>query len=441
MFERFTENARKAVFFARYEASQTGSQEIDTEHLLLGIMRADGPGSALFPPATTLESVRSRIHKDRPTGPHTSTSADLPVSASCKRVLSYAAEEATRLGDREINTKHLLAGLLRLDTSLAAAILREHGITAERLQQIAAPVEPDSPGKEIPGCRDLTELAARGGLGPLVGRARELERIAVILSRRKRNNVALIGESGIGKTAIVEGFAQHMGFQRPMLEVDASSLVEPEQFNDIRRANTALLCIDRLFDFPAAAAIVEPFIARGEIQCIATGARALWLARWFEIVEVLPPNEDEAIAILSALKPRYEKFHHVEFGPGTIEAAVYASSRFLAHRHLPDRALDLLDEAGSRNNLKKSSVVVPEDIAQVIAGRTGLPLTAVNAILAQRSNGHLDRMLRELSARVPFDGNEWIPFLAGYLARCSKDEAGKLIDAIGAANAIAFDEE
>jgi ATP-dependent Clp protease ATP-binding subunit ClpC len=263
----------------------------------------------------------------------------------------------------------------------------------------------------------------------------------VILSRRKRNNVALIGESGVGKTAIVEGFAQQMGFQRPMLEVDASSLVEPEQFNDIRHAHTGVLCIDRLFDFPPAAAIVEPFIARGEIQCIATGARAGWLGRWFEIIEVLPPNEDEATAILTGLKPRYEKFHKVEFGPGTIEAAVYASSRFLAHRHLPDRALDLLDDAGSRNELKKSRVVVPEDIAQAIADRTALPLAAVNAILAQRPNGRLDRILRELSARVPFEGNGWVSFLAAYLARCSKEEAAKLIDAIRAANAVGSDEE
>ena len=352
--------------------------------------------------------------------------------------MTYAAEEADRLSEREIATKHLLLGLLREESCLAAGILKDYGVTSARLiekEPDEPPSDRDDPADRIPNLRNFTEEAEHGDFGPLIGRERELQRIGVILSRRKRNNVAVIGDAGVGKTAIVEGFAQHMGFGALLYEVDASSLNSPRQLDaiiDAVRMKSAILCVDRLFDFPPATALLAPLIARGEFQCIGTGARIDWLTRYFEVVEVRAPDEDLAIRILTALKPRYEKFHSVVFGDGTMEAAVYASGRFLAHRNLPDRAIDLIDEAGTRAKLKISDVVVPEDIAHVIAERNAMPLAAVNAILAQRSFGRLERIVQALAARVPFDGNEWIAFLAAYLARCSKQEADQLVDAIGA---------
>jgi ATP-dependent Clp protease ATP-binding subunit ClpC len=461
MFERFTETARKGVFFARYEASQTGSAEIDTEHLLLGILRASTVLLAkLFPPVTSLESIRQGLYKNRPIGEHVSESVDMPVSAASKRVLENAVSEADRLKDSEITPEHMLAGLLREESSPAAALLKNYGVTPARLRQGTVALISRQPAElavrerdAISGCRDLTAEAEAGALGPLVGRERELERLALILSRRTRNNAVLIGESGVGKTAILEGFAQRTGYHRMMLEVDASALLPSGNFDEIlaaARQENAILCIDRLFAVPGAAVFLAPYLTRGEIQCIVTGTagglrRTIELAeglmRHFEVVNVPPPDENAAIGVLTGLKERYENFHGVVFSPGTIEAAVYASGRFLPHRNLPDRALDLMDEAGARAKVKKSSAIGPEDIAQVIADRSGFSLAAVNAVLAQKSAGRLDRMAAELARRVPLDGNEWVAFLAAYLARCSKEEAAILTDAIAAAHAVVSNEE
>src|SRR6266699_399262 len=219
MFERYTEKARRVIFFARYEASEVGSPYIETEHLLLGLLREDKAlARRLLHSGGSVESIRKKIHEYPTVGEKIPTSVDLPLSNECKRVLAYAAEEAERLGHKYIGSEHLLLGLLREKASLAAEILHERGL---RLSTIREELARSSQEKAQPQrqressllsefSRDLTQNAMDSQLDPLVGRENELERVVQILCRRTKNNHVLIGEPGVGKTAIVEGLAQRI---------------------------------------------------------------------------------------------------------------------------------------------------------------------------------------------------------------------------------------
>jgi ATP-dependent Clp protease ATP-binding subunit ClpC len=245
MFERYTEQARKAVFFARYEASQCGSTQIETEHLLLGILREDTQlAQRLSLSPAKVEKIRAQICKPFEGRSSTSTSVDLPLSPLCKRALKYGAEEADRLKQRNIAPEHLLLGILREESAPVAAILRDFGFSFDRvrdeaIRRAAERIAP-KPVESLPTTgpfRDLIQAAASDESGPLVGREREVERIIRILSRRTKNNVFLIGEAGVGKTAIVEGLAQRMAQarvpsfleDRRLVALDTSSLLIPAQ--------------------------------------------------------------------------------------------------------------------------------------------------------------------------------------------------------------------
>src|ERR1017187_8507751 len=211
MFERYTETARRVIFHARYEASKFGSPYIETEHLLLGILRTDGIlAMRLFNAPDKVESIRERIEKQFPQQREKiTTSVDLPVSQQCKRVLTYAAEEAARLNDERIAAGHLLLGLLRVEECVASKIMAENGLTSAHVEQALLPAA--GAILPLPGSfRDLTAAALDGALNALIGRERELDRVIQILSRRARNNPALIGEPGVGKNALVEGLAQRI---------------------------------------------------------------------------------------------------------------------------------------------------------------------------------------------------------------------------------------
>src|SRR5436309_1959768 len=280
MFERYTERARRVLFFARYEASQLGSISIETEHLLLGLIR-EGKGltSRIFARShLSLENIRKEIEGRTVFREKVSTSVEIPFSAETKRVLQFAAEEADRLLHNYIGTEHLLLGILREERSVAASILMEKGMrlntVREDIVQLLNEKTTLTRVKETPllaeFSRDLTESAMKNQLDPLVGRDYELERVQQVLCRRTKNNAVLIGEPGVGKTAIVEGLAQK-------------------------------------------------------------------------------------IEILLGVKDRYEQFHHVEYTQEAVEAAVYQSSRYITDRFLPDKAIDLLDEAGARAKLKEAA--------------------------------------------------------------------------------------
>jgi ATP-dependent Clp protease ATP-binding subunit ClpC len=400
MFERYTEKARRVIFFARYEASQFGASQIEAEHILLGLMREDKTLTNRFfhRASATVEAIRKEVENRAILRDRISTSVDLPLSVEAKRVLAFAAEESERLGHRHIGTEHLLLGLLREEHSIAAEILYERGL---RLSDVRGDLMRQSGAernaaarKETPHLyefsRDLTEAALENKLDPLVGREHEIDRVVQILCRRTKNNPVLIGEPGVGKTAIVEGLAQRIVagdvpsflMEKRILALDLSLVVAGTKYRGQFEERMKMI-MRELIDNPQyvifidelhtlvgagsaegsldAANILKPALSRGEIQCIGATTPAEYrksiekdrsLERRFQAVKVPAPNETEAILVLEGVKDRYESFHNVRYSNEAIEAAVYQSSRYLPDRFLPDKAIDVIDEAGARVKLR-----------------------------------------------------------------------------------------
>ena len=410
MFERYTEKARRVIFFARYEASQFGSPFIETEHLLLGLLREDKALTNRFLRShASIESIRKQIEGRTPIREKVSTSVDLPLSQECKRVLAYAAEEAERLAHKHIGTEHLLLGLLREDKSFAAEILHERGLRLSTLREELSRVQNDKAATARPKetsllgefSRDLTQAAMENQLDPLIGREAEMERVVQILCRRTKNNPVLIGEPGVGKTAIVEGLAQRIAdgdvpsflADKRILALDLSLIVAGTKYRgqfeerlktimkELMEAQNAIIFIDELHTLVGAgsaegsldaANILKPALSRGEIQCIGATTPAEYrksiekdrsLERRFQAVKVPPPSEGEGIKILFGIKDRYEKFHAVTYTDEALNGAVYHSNRYIPDRFLPDKAVDLIDEAGARVKLRQSSL--PEEMIDV----------------------------------------------------------------------------
>ena len=402
MFERYTERARRVLFFARYEASQLGSISIETEHLLLGLIR-EGKGltSRIFARShLSLESIRKEIEGRTVFREKVSTSVEIPFSAETKRVLQFAAEEADRLLHNYIGTEHLLLGILREERSVAATILMEKGMRLNTVREDIVALLNEKTTltrvKETPllaeFSRDLTEAAMKNQLDPLVGRHIELERVQQVLCRRTKNNAVLIGEPGVGKTAIVEGLAQKIVFgdvphflaDKRILALDISLIVAGTKYRgqfeerlkaimkELTENPNIIVFIDELHTLVGAgsaegsldaANILKPALSRGEIRCIGATTPAEYrkyiekdrsLERRFQAIKVDPPSERETIDVLIGVKDRYETFHHVEYTQEAIEAAVYQSNRYITDRFLPDKAIDLVDEAGARAKLREA---------------------------------------------------------------------------------------
>jgi len=479
MFERYTEKARRVIFFARYEASQFGAPAIEPEHLLLGLMREDKTLTGRFFPRAqvSIESIRKEIEGRTLLREKISTSVELPLAPETKRVLAYAHEESDRLQHRHIGTEHLLLGLLREDRSMAAEILYERGLRLNAVRdEIARQSGVDarsSQKKDTPHLvefsRDLTEDAANDKLDPLIGREAEIERVVQILCRRTKNNPVLIGEPGVGKTAIVEGLAQRIvqgevpSFleNKRILSLDLSLIVAgtkyrgqfEERLKQIMRELVEnpqyIVFIDELHTLVGAgsaegsldaANILKPALSRGEIQCVGATTPGEFrksiekdrsLERRFQAVKVPPPTEEEAVEILDGVRERYESFHQVRYTDEALEAAVYQSHRYIPDRFLPDKAIDVIDEAGARVKLRVrreqgnlsdwsqlsewaqepgissaigersedalvSEEVTRDDIEEVIARWTGIPVTSLK-------EGETQKLLRielELHERV-----------------------------------------
>src|SRR5881296_1639699 len=410
MFERYTEKARRVIFFARYEASQFGSPYIETEHLLLGLLREDKALTNRFLRShASVESIRKQIEGHTTIREKVSTSVDLPLSNECKRVLAYAAEEAERLSHKHIGTEHLLLGLLREEKCFAAEILHERGL---RLSTIREELARSSQEKAQPQrqressllsefSRDLTQNAMDSQLDPLVGRENELERVVQILCRRTKNNPVLIGEPGVGKTAIVEGLAQRIAdgevpsflSDKRILALDLSLIVAGTKYRgqfeerlktimkELMEAQNAVIFIDELHTLVGAgsaegsldaANILKPALSRGEIQCIGATTPGEYrksvekdrsLERRFQSVKVPAPDEDQAVQVIQGVRERYEKFHAVSYTDDALKYSVYLSNRYIPDRFLPDKAIDLIDEAGARVKLRQASV--PEEVGEV----------------------------------------------------------------------------
>ncbi len=470
VFERYTERARRVIFFARYEASQLGAHSIQTEHVLLGLIR-EGKGLTqrlLNRGSVRMEEVRRQVEGRCRYGDQVSTTVEMPLSPEVKRVLALAQDEAEQLGHSYTGTEHLLLGLLREDTATAAEVLRENGLTLPFLREeivrlLAEKTQPQARAKETPllaeYCRDLTDLAIRGKLDPVIGRRDEIERVIEILGRRQRNNPVLIGEPGVGKTALVEalaalivqGEAPKPLLDKRVLALDLALLVAGTKYRgqfeerlknllkELSDNPNVILFMDELHTLVGAgsaegsldaANILKPALSRGELQCIGATTPVEFrkhiekdraLARRFQMVTLKPPTEEESVEILRGLKSRYERFHGVVFKDEALEAAVALSSRYMPDRCLPDKAIDVLDEAGSRVKLrfmKRSEDAVPEvesidapalvstdqgmvfvfrdDIDAVVARATGIPVMSIR----EDESNRLLRIEEEIHKRV-----------------------------------------
>ncbi len=465
MFERYTVTARRVVFRARYEASQYGSDFIECEHLLLGVMDEDRDlMERLLGGSAKLQVVRGRLVTHCQTGkPSNSTSVDMPLSHPGKRALVYANEESERLKQKEITQGHLVLGILREEGVFAAAVLRDQGLALSAAREVVAaleaPAQPapvqDAPASEpLLGFTDLTEAARTGRLGPIVGRERELDCMLDILARRRRPNVLLVGEPGVGKTAILEGLAfriaegrvAQLSADRPVLAAPAATLLSAgadrrERISRYAASVNAIVCIEDLLDLPgrqpgwAAVDALHTILALAVegVPCIATATPAAWskahiLAGSFEVIPVAPATESETVAILNAVKTRYEQFHGVAYAEGAMETAVVCS-RLFSHRFLPEAAIDVIDDAGARAQGDRARIT-SQEIVEAVAGRTGVPTSAVQLVLDLKKGKEPQAASEILAAVISPELCPWLPFLAAWLTTCSPEEAAKLAGAI-----------
>ena len=424
MFERFTDRARKVMALANQEAQRFNHEYIGTEHILLGLVKeGSGVGANVLKNLDVdLRKVRLEVEKLVKSGPDMVTMGKLPQTPRAKKVIEYAIEEARNLNHNYVGTEHLLLGLLREHDGVAAQVLMNLGLKLEEVREevlnlLGAGVESEEPqqteksggGKQgkskTPALdsfgRDLTELAREGQLDPVIGRKNEIERVIQILCRRQKNNPVLLGEAGVGKTAIVEGLAQmvisgnvpDILHDRRIVVLDLAMMVAGTKYrgqfeerikavmNEVRRAKNVILFIDELHTLVGAGGaegaidasnVLKPALSRGEIQCIGATTFDEYrkyiekdnaLARRFQPITVDPPNKADTIEILKGLRDRYEAHHRVQILDSALVAAVELSDRYISGRALPDKAIDALDEAGARIRLR--SMTKPPNLAEL----------------------------------------------------------------------------
>ena len=434
MYERFTDRARKVMQLANQEAQRFNHEYIGTEHMLLGLVK-EGTGVAanvLKNLDVDLRKIRLEVEKLVQSGPEMITMGKLPQTPRAKKVIEYSMEEARNLNHNFVGTEHILLGLLREQEGVAAQVLMNLGLKLEEVREevlnllgngLEGGEGAERGGREGGGSsggegerkqggksktpaldsfgRDLTELAKQGKLDPVIGRSNEIERAIQVLCRRTKNNPVLLGEAGVGKTAIVEGFAQlvvsgdvpEILADKRIVVLDLAMMVAGTKYrgqfeerikavmNEVRRAKNTILFIDELHTLVGAggaegaidaANVLKPALARGEIQCI--GATTLdeyrkyiekdnALARRFQEIIVEPTSDAETIEILKGLRKRYEEHHRVQITDDAVAAAVDMSSRYITGRCLPDKAIDVIDEAGARVRLRTMSR--PPDLKEI----------------------------------------------------------------------------
>jgi ATP-dependent Clp protease ATP-binding subunit ClpC len=435
MYERFTDRARKVMQLANQEAQRFNHEYIGTEHMLLGLVK-EGTGVAanvLKNLDVDLRKIRLEVEKLVQSGPEMITMGKLPQTPRAKKVIEYSMEEARQLAHNFVGTEHILLGLLREQEGVAAQVLMNLGMKLEDVREevlnllgngLEGGEGSERSGREGAGAgaggesssgksgksktpaldsfgRDLTELAKQSKLDPVIGRAKEIERAIQVLCRRTKNNPVLLGEAGVGKTAIVEGFAQlvvsgdvpEILADKRIVVLDLAMMVAGTKYrgqfeerikavmNEVRRAKNTILFIDELHTLVGAggaegaidaANVLKPALARGEIQCI--GATTLdeyrkyiekdnALARRFQEIIVDPTSQDETIEILKGLRKRYEEHHRVQITDDAVVSAVDLSSRYITGRCLPDKAIDVIDEAGARVRLR--TMTRPPDLKEI----------------------------------------------------------------------------
>jgi ATP-dependent Clp protease ATP-binding subunit ClpC len=426
MFERFTDRARKVMALANQEAQRFNHEYIGTEHILLGLVKeGSGVGATVLKNLDVdIKKLRLEVEKLVKSGPDMVTMGKLPQTPRAKKVIEYAIEEARALNHNYVGTEHILLGLLRESEGIAAQVLMNLGLKLEDVRQevlnllgagvddgpsalgmkmgptVGRKTKSKTPALDSFG-RDLTQLAVDGELDPVIGRKREIERLIQILCRRTKNNPVLLGEAGVGKTAIVEGLSQQIVNKeipeilkdKRIVVLDLAMMVAGTKYrgqfeerikaviNEVRRAKNVILFIDELHTLVGAGGaegaidasnVLKPALARGEVQCI--GATTLdeyrkhiekdgALERRFQTIIVEPPSKDETLDILRGLQDRYETHHRVHFTDEALFQAIEMSTRYITGRCLPDKAIDVVDEAGARVRLK--NMTPPPDLTKI----------------------------------------------------------------------------
>ncbi len=423
MMNNFTPRAQQVLALARKEADRFNHNYVGTEHLLLGLIKL-GQGVAvnvLQKMGLDLETVRMEVEKQVGSGPETKMVGNIPYTPRVKKVLALAGKEAKLLNHSYVGTEHILLGLLREGEGVAARVLKNLEVDIERTRnEILKELDPNftppeveqeqqaDPGKKdvkTPALRafgrDLTELARKNELDPVIGRKNEIERVIQVLCRRTKNNPVLLGEAGVGKTAIVEGLAQEIASgnvpeilrDKKVITLDLALMVAGTKYrgqfeerikavmDEIRRTKNVILFIDELHTIVGAGSaegamdasnIIKPALSRGELQCV--GATTLnefrkyiekdaALERRFQTVKVEAPTVDETVLILKGLRPKYEAHHKARLTDEALDAAAKLSDRYLTGRFLPDKAIDVMDEAGARARI--AAMTRPPDVKEI----------------------------------------------------------------------------
>src|SRR5881409_1587404 len=428
----FTPRAQQVLALARKEADRFNHNFVGTEHLLLGLIKL-GQGVAvnvLQKMGLDLETVRMEVEKQVGTGPDQKMIGNIPYTPRVKKVLALAAKEAKALNHTYVGTEHILLGLLREGDGVAARVLKNLDVDIEQTrQEILKELDPNFSSQEeqpsgsaeasekapsekkgevkTPALkafgRDLTDIARKGEMDPVIGRKNEIERVIQILCRRTKNNPVLLGEAGVGKTAIVEGLAQEIAKgnvpellrDKRVITLDLALMVAGTKYrgqfeerikavmDEIRRSKNIILFIDELHTIVGAGSaegtmdasnIIKPALSRGELQCIGATTMNEYrkyiekdaaLERRFQAVKVEAPSIEEAVQILKGLRPRYEAHHKAKITDQALEASVKLSDRYITDRYLPDKAIDLMDEAGSRARI--GAMTRPPELKEIEA--------------------------------------------------------------------------
>ncbi|MHB1306526.1 MAG: ATP-dependent Clp protease ATP-binding subunit [Limisphaerales bacterium] len=454
----FTPRAQQVLALARKEADRFNHNFVGTEHLLLGLIKL-GQGVAvnvLQKLGLDLETVRMEVEKQVGTGPDQKMAGNIPYTPRVKKVLQLASKEAKALNHTYVGTEHILLGLLREGDGVAAQVLKNLDVDIELTRkEILKELDPNFSEEEAGGesaekgekkgdpktpalkafGRDLTEIARKGEMDPVIGRQNEIERVIQILCRRTKNNPVLLGEAGVGKTAIVEGLAQEIARgnvpellrEKRLVTLDLALMIAGTKYrgqfeerikavmDEIRRSKNIILFIDELHTIVGAGSaegtmdasnIIKPALSRGELQVI--GATTLneyrkyiekdaALERRFQSVKVEPPTVDEAILILKGLRPKYEEHHKMELTDGAVDASVKLSDRYITGRYLPDKAIDVMDEAGSRARI--GSMTRPPEIKQFEAEIEDIKVRKERAIKEQDFEGAASMRDKEKQAK------------------------------------------
>jgi ATP-dependent Clp protease ATP-binding subunit ClpC len=481
MFNRFTERARKVIVLAKEEARRFNHDYIGTEHLLLGLIHeGEGVAAAVLQKlGLSLESIRLEVEKLVQPGPSTQILGDIPFTPRSKKSLELAAEEARALGHNYIGTEHLLLGLLREGEGVASQVLMNLGLdlntVRSEIMEILGSATPGF-GAQVQGAksktpaldafgRDLTTLARENKLDPVIDRKNEIERVIQILSRRTKNNPVLLGEAGVGKTAIVEGLAQQIIAgnvpevlrDKRIIIIDLALMIAGTKYrgqfeerikaviDELKRSKDVIIFIDELHTLVGAGAaegaidasnILKPALSRGEIQCI--GATTLdeyrkyiekdaALERRFQTIMVEPPSVEQTIEILKGLRDKYEAHHRVNFTDGALEAAAKLSDRYVSGRFLPDKAIDIIDEAGSRARL--TVLTVPEEIKKIEENIEDIKKEKEGFIKSQDFENAASLRDRERQARAELDTKkkEWMQQREKNLPSIKEDDIAYIV--------------